>query len=358
MRWILTLESFISRLPKKIFVSYYKDMFSFGRGDSKNNYKLDNMLIKSIFDDIVILEEMDLQQVKEWVKTINSGDKVFCYATKILDTENPKYEILDYVYKSLNKKKDIDFWMNDNFTRSKQDYYNLLKDYDFMPKTCFSKEEAMEILNFPIVAKPDGGTRGYGIQKFDTKKELENSLSEFDVYSEYVNHISEIRVFVLNGKIIYIFERINKFKTKNNIDNKTKDSRISFVYIPQEMNNFPYTDKIQEVVDIVDKKLGSHTGSIYSIDMFITPEEEIKVIESNSESRIDPFTFIEIFNELFDIPEDVQSLMNDARNMYLKSEYEQFEKQINKSINPVSYDTRPVDKTFAKKVKNYSHKTL
>ena len=267
MKWLQAYESFKNDNPKKYFIIYNRDIPPISGRDSSINYKMNNMLISNIFDDIIILTETSLNQIQDWLKTINPGDMIFSYNNNSLRTYeklNPSQKKLKYIAETLRRKKDIKFWINDSFTRSKTDYYNLLKNYDFMPKTCFSKKEALETLNFPIVAKPEGGSLGIGIQKFNTKGEFEKTRYRFDVFSEYVKHKAEFRVLVLNGKIIFVVERINEFSDKNNIDHKTKNSEVMHIYVPQNMDTFPYLKKIQKVVNIIDKRLGKHTESVYS----------------------------------------------------------------------------------------------
>ena len=351
MKWLQAYESFKNDNPKKYFIIYNRDIPPISGRDSSINYKMNNMLISNIFDDIIILTETSLNQIQDWLKTINPGDMIFSYNNNSLRTYeklNPSQKKLKYIAETLRRKKDIKFWINDSFTRSKTDYYNLLKNYDFMPKTCFSKKEALETLNFPIVAKPEGGSLGIGIQKFNTKGEFEKTRYRFDVFSEYVKHKAEFRVLVLNGKIIFVVERINEFSDKNNIDHKTKNSEVMHIYVPQNMDTFPYLKKIQKVVNIIDKRLGKHTESVYSIDLFITPDNEVKVIESNSKSQLGPMSLMSVCSNLFDIPYHIKFLMNNAKKLYLQNQYKKYKKQINNSVHPIDYDLTKVDDEFVK----------
>jgi hypothetical protein len=358
MKWLLTLESFTSKLPKKYFVKYDNNLKGMIGPDTSLNHKLINMLIDTLFDEVIILEDMSMKEIKGWIDSIKEGDKVFSYSSLPLDVKDVKYDKLLYMRERLNKKGGIDFWMNDNFTKSKTDYYNLLKNCDFMPKTYFSKEDAIKNLEFPIVAKPDGGSLGFGIEKFDTKEELESSTLKFDLYCEYVEHIHEFRAFVLDGKVIYIIERIAKYKDKKNIDTKAANEIIDFVYIPQELKGFPYLRKINNVIEVLDKKLGSHVKSIYTVDLFITPQKEVKVIESNSKSQLGPYTFAEVCKNLFDIRYDTTLLLEEIKNLYLHNSYEEHKKQIEKSLHPVSYDTKPISDGLLSAVEKYKVKTI
>ena len=361
MKWVLTLESFISRLPKRYFVKYSNGLRNIIGRETTLNFKIMNVLIKEIFDEVIILEEMTMPEINDWINSLQLDDLVWSYSTHILE-ENPsnlvKKKVLNYVFKKLSRKKGIKFQMNDTFTSSKTDYYNMFKDYEFMPKTCFSKEEALETLTFPIVAKPDDGSRGLGIKKFKTKEEFKSSRMRFDLYSEYVEHICEFRVFVLHGKVIYIVERIPEYENKNNIDSKSKDDVIKFVYIAQEIVGFPYLRKIQNVVKTIDEKLGSHVNAVYSIDIFITPDEKVKVIESNSKSGLGPDEFMEICKNLYDTPYHINILMEKIKNLYISNEYKEYKEQIKKSVHPISYKTYEVDDELLKFIDTYNPKKL
>lgn len=361
MKWILTLESFLSRLPKRYFVKYSDGLSDMSGMETTLNFKIMNVLIKEIFDEVIILEEMTMPQINDWINSLQSDDVVWSYSSHVLQ-ENfsniKKKEVSNYVFKKLSRKKGIKFQMNDTFTKSKTDYYNVFKDYEFMPKTCFSKKEALETLTFPIVAKPDDGSRGLGIKKFKTKEEFKSSRLRFDLYSEYVEHICEFRVFVLHGKVIYIVERIPKYENKNNIDSKSKDDAIKFAYIPQEIVGFPYLRKIQNVVKTIDEKLGSHVNAVYSIDIFITPDEKVKVIESNSKSELGPYEFMEICKNLYDTPYHINILMEKIKNLYIGNEYKEYKEQIKKSVHPISYKTYEVDDELLKFIDTYNSKKL
>lgn len=356
---LMTFESYSKRNEfKKYFVKYSDDMLEFGGYDINDNFKMNNMLISNIFDEVVILEDMKKEEIDEWIKGVKEGDKIYSYSSKLLGSNTDKGDILKYVYNKLIKKKGIEFWMNDTYTKDKKDYYNLLKGYNFMPKTVFSKKEALTTLKFPVVGKPIDGGHGIGIEKFETKEELLSTKSQFGLYSEYVEHKNEFRVYVLDGKVIYIIERLNIHENKNNIDTKSKNERIKFVYIPQELKGFPYLNKIQTVARILHKELKGHVNSIYSIDLFITPTEKVKVIESNSKSEVDPLTFIVFCKNLFDIPYHIKTLMEDSKNLFLKSEYEKHKSQIKKSFNPISYKTKEPNKEFLKYLDTFKSKEI
>ena len=86
MKWVLTLESFVSRLPKTYFVQLSDSINNLSREGSSKDYKSMDMLVKAIFDEVVILDEMTMNEIDEWIKSLKSDDIVFCYNLKVIVT--------------------------------------------------------------------------------------------------------------------------------------------------------------------------------------------------------------------------------------------------------------------------------
>jgi hypothetical protein len=355
MRYLQLFEDFTFRSPKKIYVTNKDSIDDIGgTTDTDFNKKMNSMLINELFDEIVVLSEMTEKECKDWIKTIKPNDFLFCHTSK------PTYKSSErlnstILYDSLNNRKDISMIMNIGTYNSKVQFHKTYKDYSFLPKTCFKKEEAYS-LKYPIVCKPDYASCGIGIQKFNSPEELKASRYNFDVYSEYIDHIREFRGIVLDGKIVYIVERIN-MDDKNTIDNKKTKDRVSFVYIPQDVKEFPYLRKLQNI----EKKLSSELEvkqRIYSIDFFVTPDEEIKVIECNSRTQLGPYEFLIIYKNLVDVPYHHSQLIDQVVSAYLKAEKLKYEKQIKKSLIPINYDYKEHEKSFMDLVNLYDEKKL
>ena len=350
MKWTQTYESFTFRSPKKYYVIYNDDINRLGgTTDTDLNKKMNSMLIHELFDELVVLDNMTPKEVKEWTKTIISGDFIFCHTTKAV-FEKTK-EKCNIIYDILINRKDIYLFMELDIYRSKVHFHELYGDAYFLPKTVFTKKDAYE-LNYPIVCKPDSLYYGMGIEKFNSKEELKNSKVKFDVYSEYIDNIREFRALVLDGKVIYIAERINMFKDKYNIDTKSAEERVKFVYVPQKVKEFPYLRKIK----IIEKRLSEKLKikqQIYSIDFFLTPDKDIKVIECNSRSQLGPYELLVIYSNIVDVPYHLSKLIDQVVYSYFKNEKKAYAKEIKKSMIPLDYDYEEPDKSFMKDVDLY-----
>ena len=66
---------------------------------------------------------------------------------------------------------------------NKSDFYKMFSDSNFICKTVYKREDAKD-LQFPVIAKPDDGHSGVGIEIFDNYEDLEKSKEEFENYSE------------------------------------------------------------------------------------------------------------------------------------------------------------------------------
>jgi hypothetical protein len=356
MKWIQTYESFSYRSPKKIYVVYYQSIDDIGGStDTDFNKKMNSMLINELFDEVVVLSEMTEKQCKDWIKTIKPNDFIYCHTAKPTHkTTARKNAIL--IYNALNHRDDINMFMNIGTYDSKIQFHKTYGNSSFLPKTFFTKEEAYS-LNYPIVCKPDMASSGIGIKKFNSPEELKASKIHFDLYSEYIDHIREFRAIVLDGKIIYIVERINMDEKKNTIDTKKTKDRVSFVYIPQKVKEFPYLKKLQNV----EKKLSSKLEvkqRVYSIDFFLTPDEDIKVIECNSRTQLGPYELALIYKNLVDVPYHLSQLIDQVVSSYLKEEKKTYAKQIKKTLIPIDYSYEDSEKSFIDNVNLYDASEL
>ena len=120
---------------------------------------------------------------------------------------NPK---LPLIYYGGNSKEALDFIKKYNISEdvmynlpavmkvsgNKSDFYKMFKDSDFIPKAVYKKEDAKD-LQFPVIAKPDDGHSGLGIEIFDTYEDLEKSKGKFENYSEAKDLDKEFRVLLM-----------------------------------------------------------------------------------------------------------------------------------------------------------------
>ncbi len=78
-------------------------------------------------------------------------------------------------------------------------------------------------LNFPIIAKPSHGWRGYGVKKCSNYNELKSYFENYDrnlgygiILQERIDTSEEYRVFVINGKAVDLVHKSNPTSDTNN----------------------------------------------------------------------------------------------------------------------------------------------
>lgn len=96
---------------------------------------------------------------------------------------------------------------NLKYANDKQLFHKRTEDLRCVPETVFDKESAMK-LKFPVIAKPKDGSKGQGIEVFDTPEQLRSSDGKFDVFSHKFDLQREFRVISVRGEISYLAERI------------------------------------------------------------------------------------------------------------------------------------------------------
>ncbi len=167
----------------------------------------------------------------------------------------------------------------------RQDLFDLFSMQDGISCFVISSIEAGEILlkslpnaQYPLVSKPVFGQQGRGISKLDN---LSNALTycrqhflqskEALILEEFMNYTREWRVYVVDGNILFTYERVKKFDRL--VSNLSKGSQ------PVSTCNF-YKPKISDFVKsrIPNKyKLG-----IYGVDIALTAENTFNILEINS----------------------------------------------------------------------------
>jgi hypothetical protein len=72
-------------------------------------------------------------------------------------------------------------------------------DYDFLPKTYFTKAEAKKKLKFPIIAKSLNSFQSRGVEKVNNAKELDALSDEYDLFQEQIKISHEYRFIFFRG---------------------------------------------------------------------------------------------------------------------------------------------------------------
>jgi hypothetical protein len=96
---------------------------------------------------------------------------------------------------------------------SKTDILKLLKrtGFPYIPKTVFSREDAKKELNFPLIAKASNTFQSRGVEKVNTKKELDELPGGFNIFQNQIEIDEEYRAVFFCGKkgvtLIAVFRR-------------------------------------------------------------------------------------------------------------------------------------------------------
>ena len=199
---------------------------------------------------------------------------------------------LPLIYYGGNKKEGFDFikkygYAEDNMynvpsqmkhSGNKTDFYKMYDGADFIPKAVYKKEDTKK-LKFPVIAKPDGGHSGLGIEIFDSYEDLMKSDAKFDNYSEAKDLDKEFRVLLLKDKNVLIHERVSA--SKNEIKDKDSDEQTSFTYVDQDMSKIDFLDELDRISKEIRKKIKL---GLWSIDIMIDKSGKLWVAEINAAS--------------------------------------------------------------------------
>jgi glutathione synthase/RimK-type ligase-like ATP-grasp enzyme len=255
-----------------------------------------------------------------------AGNKFFTQITennKDKITINPDYPVLNYqsdlvnqlikegkikeenVY---NKPKDI------KLSGSKKEFHKLVEGDDAIPKTVFSKANALDNLKFPIIAKPAEGHSGLGIQIFD-KPELLESADEklFDTYSEFVDKAEEHRFMNFSGKPILWMVR-TPYNNKAKTGKGDADEEMSFKYQRRDVKDIPadYAKVLKRFCKIYEK------FPFICFDVMKGKDGKVYVIESNAQPGVPFDSTVEMYKGIY---EDFYKKPIDSKSMKLLDSY-------------------------------------
>jgi len=209
----------------------------------------------------------------------------------------------------------------------------------FLPKTVFQEREINQ-LEFPIIAKPKAGFSAQGIELFKTKEEALESMTEFDLWSEAKNIKTEFRLFIMNGEIIHLAERIKNSKNDKSVGSKDKDEKIDLVYIDQDWKTFP--ENLKSKLLILHEEVKQKVNlDFYDIDLILDTEEEFWVPEINGAPGIGPSMFSAIYTAWIEMTlnrppkESTIQRLNQIRDIHREFMKNTYKKEYQVSINPV-----------------------
>lgn len=271
---------------KKIYLFTHGDKFSFSHIDA---------IVRAVGENIFQL----LAPPGIYPETIDKTMPVFNYG----NNEEIAKLIKDGVIDKKNVYNQPENLVNAN---SKVEFHKKTKDLKFIPKTVFTKEDALKSLKFPIIAKPDTGSKGQGIDVFKTKEDLEKADGEYQVFSEKFDLVKEFRVISINGNIIFIAERIPENKKAKSLRESddifdrsgTLDDRSSYRWekVRFGKNGIPEEDKFQKIAESVNKALKLE---FLGVDIGLDSKGKLFCIEGNTCPGLNKDQVVLIYEYLF-----------------------------------------------------------
>jgi len=243
-----------------------------------------------------------------WTYKGFAGDKFFIQINEnnIDDIEvNPDYPILTYHSDTVNellKRKKIKEENIYNHPKhisksgSKEEFHKLVGEDENIPKTVYSKNDALEKLTFPIIAKPSKGHSGIGIQVIK-KPELMEDLDEsvFDTFSEYIDKAEEMRFINFKGKPIFWMER-TPLNTKAKSGDGDPKEEMEFGYTKRDISKLPNDYK-----KVLEKFCKIYEDLPYMcFDMMKSKDGKVYVIESNAQPGVPFDSTVEAYKHIFE----------------------------------------------------------
>lgn len=358
IEYICGFDKFINKAHSKFYFIHDREDIEYIPSDNINteplNTALMNYVLNVLIDKFINIDK--IKNPKEFVNTIPKNSTIYCFQPAGL--EDPPKPV-DLLFTALrDRSKDLAVYHNMNLTSSKVETQKLLGHFDFFPNEVFKRSEIPKI-GYPVVAKPDRGHSGIGIQKFNDKKELTKYLADksnpgFDLFSEYIDFSREFRAMFVKNKLIYIGERIPKIKQNVSVDNKKADDEMAFVYVVQNMEAFPYKEGLLKINEQIRAEIDL---DVYSLDFFLDKDKNLKIIELNSQTGLDPIKLLAIYEQLKMENDnfasaDEQTMIARIKNLYFFNEYSKYKQEIDKSISPINYQ----DSTNDYKLRNLVNK--
>ena len=201
---------------------------------------------------------------------------------------------------------------------NKSDFYKMFKDCDFIPKAVYKREDTKD-LQFPVIAKPDDGHSGVGIEIFDNYEDLEKSKGEFENYSEAKDLDREFRVLLVNETPVLVHERVSI--GENEIKDKDSNEQTEFTYVDQDVSKLDFMDKVDEICKTVREKLKL---GLWSIDLMVDKSGDCWVAEINTASGMAADKMARVYIAIYEdfygeqLPQEFKTHLNEE---YIKPIY-------------------------------------
>ena len=218
---------------------------------------------------------------------------------------NPDYPVLTYHSDTVNKllkagkiKKENVYNHPDHISKSgsKEEFHKLVGEDENIPKTVYSKNDALEQLEFPIIAKPAEGHSGKGIQIIN-KPDLMEDVDEkiFDTFSEYIDKEEEHRFINFKGKPIFWMER-TPLNEKAKTGKGSAKSEMEFGYAKRSLSDLP-----EDYRKVLERFCKIYEDLPYMcFDVMKGKNGKVYIIESNAQPGVPFDSTVEAYKHIYE----------------------------------------------------------
>ena len=243
-----------------------------------------------------------------WTYKGFAGDKFFTqvHENNMHDIDiNPDYPVLTYHSDTVNKlikagkiKKENVYNHPDHISKSgsKEEFHKLVGEDENIPKTVYSKNDALEQLEFPIIAKPAEGHSGKGIQIIN-KPDLMEDVDEkiFDTFSEYIDKEEEHRFINFKGKPIFWMER-TPLNEKAKTGKGSAKSEMEFGYAKRRLSDLP-----EDYRKVLERFCKIYEDLPYMcFDVMKGKNGKVYIIESNAQPGVPFDSTVEAYKHIYE----------------------------------------------------------
>ena len=243
-----------------------------------------------------------------WTYKGFAGDKFFTqvHENNMHDIDiNPDYPVLTYHSDTVNKlikagkiKKENVYNHPDHISKSgsKEEFHKLVGEDENIPKTVYSKNDALEQLEFPIIAKPAEGHSGKGIQIIN-KPDLMEDVDEkiFDTFSEYIDKEEEHRFINFKGKPIFWMER-TPLNEKAKTGKGSAKSEMEFGYAKRSLSDLP-----EDYRKVLERFCKIYEDLPYMcFDVMKGKNGKVYIIESNAQPGVPFDSTVEAYKHIYE----------------------------------------------------------
>lgn len=215
---------------------------------------------------------------------------------------NPDLPILNYSNDTVNhfveKIKRDNVYNLPRYTdevSKKERFHQLVGQHENVPLSVFTKNNALQYLRFPVIAKPSDNHSGLGIQVFKKAEDLQGSDVDFAVYSEFIDKAEEHRFMIFKGQVMAWMER-KPLNQKAKTGEGDKDSEMDFAYEYKTTEDLPneYLELIKKFVELFPEL------PYMTIDAMRGVDKKLYIIEINSKAGMPFDVSVRLYKHIFE----------------------------------------------------------